>query len=490
MRKVAFIEQTFRDGQQSLWANRMRTASMLPAAPMMDRVGFRKIDVMSASAFESCIMYLHEDPWERLRLLRNLITETPLNYLIRSRNLMGWRIFPNDVVELFFRCLKRIGIKWVLVFDGLNDMRNIAWHFQIGREIGLQVTAIVNFAGSPVHTDEYFAAKAQQVVALGVDSVCLADAAGLLTPERTRTLVKAIRQAVGGEMELEFLSHCGTGLGTECCLEAMRGGVDAIFTASLPLSYGNSIPSTVEMAHHARQMGFEVKLNDELIGQIDDYFFWVAYQERRPVGRRVKFNPIAYRRYAEHQIPGGMMSHLVSQLKNLGLEHRLPEVLEEAGRVREEIGYPVMVTPFSQFVGVQAVFNVIEGERYRTVPYELRLYARGHYGELAAPIQPNVLDRILAGEDRDPIDPTENFLEPLVSKVRAEQKPFQSDEELLLSLFTTHETREKFQQNRKTINPKPVLRTPLTALIRELAKRGDLREMTLEKGSLRLAQAF
>jgi oxaloacetate decarboxylase alpha subunit len=490
MKPLFFLEETLRDGQQSLWANRMTTASMLPAAPMMDKVGFKKINTLSASAFEVCIMYLLEDPWERLRLLNRFMPNTPLNYLIRSRNLMGWQIFPNDVVELFFRCLKKIGIKWIMVFDGLNDMKNLAWHFYIGKEIGLKVTGILVFAESPVHTDEYFAEKAKEIVSMGVDTVCFYDASGLLTPERTWSVIKALRGVIGPDMELEFISHCGTGLGKDCYLQALKGGVDAIATASLPLAYGNSIPSTAEMAFHAREMGFHVDLNDQLIREIDDYFFWVAHQLKRPVGRKVKFDPTAYRKYAEHQIPGGMMSHLVSQLKDLGLENRLPAVLEEAGRVREEIGYPVMVTPFSQFVGVQAVFNVMEGERYRTVPYELRLYARGHYGQLAAPIEPNVLDRILAGGESAPIDPTERFHEPMVSEIRAEHGPFGSDEELLMTLFATPVTLEKFYRNRKTVEPEAISRIPLTALIRELSKRRGVERLSIEKGTLKLTQCF
>jgi pyruvate/oxaloacetate carboxyltransferase len=193
--------------------------------------------------------------------------------------------------------------------------------------------------------------------------------------------------------------------------------------------------------------------------------------------------------YAAHQIPGGMMSHLASQLKNLGLEHRLPEVVVEAGRVRQEIGYPVMVTPFSQIVGVQAVFNVIEGERYRTVPSDLILYARGFYGKPAVPIDPNVLDRILKGEDRKPIDPEENFLEPSVEKARGELGPFRSDEELLLALFFSQPTLERYSKNKKAAEI-PVQRIPLVALIQELAKRKNIRQVSIQKGSVKLKQTF
>jgi pyruvate/oxaloacetate carboxyltransferase len=267
----------------------------------------------------------------------------------------------------------------------------------------------------------------------------------------------------------------------------MKLGVDILSTASIPLSQGNSIPSTWETLAAVRENGLEARLNDSLVGKIDDYFSWVAYQEKKPAGRRVAFNPVQYEKYAAHQIPGGMMSHLVSQLKNLGLEQRVPEVLEEAGRVRREIGYPVMVTPFSQIVGVQAVFNVIQKERYRTIPSDLGLYARGYYGEAAAPIDPDIKDRILQGEDPTPIDPAENYLEPVVSRARKEAGSSLSDEELLLTLFFSRRTLEKFHKNKRAIEM-PAVRQPLTALIQELGRRPHLQKFYFQKGPLVLSQ--
>jgi len=278
-------------------------------------------------------------------------------------------------------------------------------------------------------------------------------------------------------------------LGSECYLEAMRQGVDNLSTASLALSQGNSIPATVEVLAQARQMGLKVELDDLLLKKIDDHFLWVAYSEKKPVGQRVSFDRNRYTKYAAHQIPGGMMSHLASQLKNLGLEHRLPEVLEEAGRVRQEIGYPVMVTPFSQIVGVQAVFNVIQKERYRTTPSDLSLYARGYYGEMAAPIDANVLDRIMEGADVKPIAASGVFSEPLVKKARKELGSTHSDEELLLALFFSKPTLEKFFQNKKPIDA-ATTKTPVIALIQELLKRQDIRKVSIQKGPLKLRQAF
>jgi pyruvate/oxaloacetate carboxyltransferase len=468
----------------------MRTETMLGIAPKVEEAGFTKICVTSAAAFETAVMYLYEDPWERLRLLRRAMPKTPLNFFIRSRNLMGWKMLPNDVIELFLKCIQRMGIQWVEVFDGLNDLSMIEWHFRVAKKLGLQCTGHISCTESPVHTDEYFAAKARELVRLGVDIVNLSDPCGAMVPERVRSLVIAVRQALNGKAKLGFFAHDCTGVADDCYIEAMQHGVDILKTVSLPLAHGYSLPATMDILSHARRIGRKVRVDEQRIKEIDDYFFWAAYEEKKPIGKRVRFDPVKYEKYVAHQIPGGMMSNLENQLLELKLLHKLPEVLEEAGRVRQELGYPVMVTPYSQLVGVQAVFNVVEGERYRTVPEELKLYVRGAYGRPAAPIDPNALDRILAGGDKEPIDPSENFSEPLVSKVRAEQGSSLSDEDLLLTIFNTRETMEKFYQNKKTIESHPVVRTPLAFLIKELANRHEIKKVNIQKGSFKIGPNF
>ena len=490
MRKLGFEDESFRTGPQSLWATRMKTETMLGIAPKVDEAGFTKVCVTSAAAFETAVMYLFEDPWERLRLLRRLMPRTPLNFFVRSRNLMGWKMFPNDVIELFFECIQRSGLQWVEVFDGLNDLSMIEWHFRVAKQLGLQRTGHISFTESPVHTDEYFAAKARELVRLGVEVVNLSDPCGAMLPERARNLIIAVKSAINGRAKLGFFAHDCTGVVDDCYIEAMQHGVDILKTVSLPLAHGYSLPATREMIAHARRLGLKVQVSDQSIKEIDDYFFWAAYEEKKPVGKRVQFDAAKYKKYVAHQIPGGMMSNLENQLSELRLLHKLPEVLEEAGRVRQELGYPVMVTPYSQLVGVQAVFNVVEGERYRTVPEELKLYVRGAYGKPAAPIDPNALDRILAGGDKKPIDPSVNFSDPLVRKFREEQGPFPSDEDLLLAIFNTRETMEKFYQNKKTIQSHPVVTRPLSFLIKELAKRRDLKIVNIQKGPFTLRTSF
>jgi oxaloacetate decarboxylase alpha subunit len=480
MNLVEVVDETLRDGPQSLWASRVDTETLVAIAPTLARAGFAEIVVGSAALFEFAVKYLQEDPWERLRLLRWAMPHVTLRFLVRGRNLMGWRRFPNDVIEVFFDCLRRAGIDWVMVFDGLNDIRNIEHHFPTARKGGMKAAGIVCFSESPAHTDDYFVARTQDLLDVGADAVLLYDASGVMTPERARTLVPALLRTIAGRARFEVTAHCATGLGADCLVEAMRAGARRIFTAGRPLADADSIPATLDMVGRAREIGLEIDLDLAQVRAVDDYFSWIAHSQGKAVGRPVTPDPEAYRRYASHQIPGGMMSNMLRQLADLGLTHRLPEILEEAARVRRELGYPVMVTPMSQLVGVQATMNVVEGERYRTVPEELRLYARGHYGRPAAPIDPDVLDRVLRPGDT-PVDPTASFLEPYLDEVRAHEGPFPSDEALLLAVFNSRATLAEYYRKRRTFERTPTLRTPLRALLGEIGRRGGLRALRISK---------
>lgn len=475
---VEIIDETLRDGPQSLWASRVTTDTLVPIAPTLAQAGFAQMVVGSGALFEAAVKYLHEDPWERLRLIRAATPGATLRFLIRGRNLMGWRRLSNDVIDLFLECLRRAGMDWIMVFDGLNDMRNIEHHFPTAQKLGMKVAGIVCFSESPVHTDEYFAARTQDLLDVGVDAILLYDASGVMTPERTRTLVPALQRVIGDRADFELTAHCATGLGDACLAEGLRLGVRRIFTAGRPLAYADSIPATLDMVGRATALGLDVGLDLDRVRAADDYFTWIACAQDKRVPRPVVYDPEGYRRYVGHQIPGGMMSNMVRQLTDLGLQHRFPEILEEAAQVRREIGYPVMVTPLSQLVGVQATLNVVEGERYRTIPQELRMYARGYYGRPASPIDPNALDRILQAGDT-PIDPSANFAEPYLERFRAEEGPFASDEELLLAVFNSRETLEEFQRARRPIDGLPALRTPLRALLAELGGRRAVRSMSI-----------
>ena len=463
----------------------MNTQTMLEGSGFIDQAGFSKACVISGASFETAVKFLKDDPWERVRLLHSYLPHTQVDVLIRSRNLFGWSRFPDEVVELLFRCLQACGTDWVKVFDGLNDLGTIRAHFRIARRLGIKVSGILTFSISPVHTDEYYETKCRELVAEGVDSVTIVDASGILTGARTRSLLAAIRRATRGKTPIEFYAHACMGLAHESYRAALEAGVDVVTTAAEPLANGDSLPSTADIAAIAGELGIAVDLDMDAVRRLDDYFYWAAYREKRPTGARVRFDPAAYSRFLEHQIPGGMMSNFLTQLRDVGMGHRIDEVLHEAGRVRAELGYPIMVTPFSQFVGVQATFNVIQGERYKTVPKELRLYASGHYGEPQSPIDPNVLDRIFNGRSQERMSAEALYGAKILDDFRRQNGPFKSDEELLLHLFYGKAAVESFERDKT--HPKLVsIRKPLRVLLEELSKDKGLRLLSMRKGSIKV----
>lgn len=486
MSHLTFTDETFRDGPQSVWANRMRTASMLDAAPIVDACGFDRINLLSGSAFETAIVYLYEDQWERLHLLKDRIRKTDTIILVRGRNLFGWKRYSDDVVECFMRTLKQIGVDWVLIFDALNDVRNIEFHVRCAKKLGLGVLGFVTYAISPVHTPEHFVEKGREFFACGADGIVFGDASGLLTPETAKENLSLLRKEFAGK-RLEFSGHDATGLSRQCYDEALKAGVDGVFTAARPVAYGESIPATLDVVALCRDRGIESGLDDGMLDRLDDYFLWVAYQEGKPFSRRIDYDEDSFRTFAHHQVPGGMMSHLVSQLKNLNLIDKLPAVLEETGRVRAEMGFPVMVTPFSQLVTVQATFNVLEGKRYNTVPEELRLYMRGHYGRPPGAIDQNILDRVTGGQDR--IDPTEVFGREMIPEFIRENGPVSSDEDMLLRMFNSRAAVEKYRANLRRVDRGDVP-SPLVGLMQELTRRSDVSKVRVSRGALAFEQSM
>jgi oxaloacetate decarboxylase alpha subunit len=471
-RRVGLIETTLRDGNQSVWAYRMTTAMMLPMLPVMDEAGFRAIEATTAVQFDACVRYLRENPWERMRLIRERIRKTPLRMLGMSQFFSIGRVLPDDVVSLFLQTCARYGVEEFWVMGSMNDTRLAETSIRTVKAMGLRVEGTILYTVSPVHDDEFFVRVARDYLALGVDGLVIKDAGGLLTPEAARSLVPKIVDVADG-IEVYCHSHCLTGLGPAANLAAIEGGASATWTCSAPLANGPSLPSSASMARHLRWLGYDVKMDLDRLAEIDEYFGQLATRFQMPVSRPAEYDPAIY----SHQMPGGMIANFKQQLAGLGLEDKLPAVLEEAPRVRAELGYPNMQTPQSQFIATQALLNVLHG-RYEVVPDEVRRLALGYWGRTPAPIDPNVLDRVTNGEQ--PITGRPGaVLPPEVDRVRKERGPFRSDEDLLLAiLFMPH-----FLKDLEDAGPirtdHPLRFSPVVDLVRQAAASPTVRHLSL-----------
>lgn len=425
MREIKVIDTTLRDGPQSLWATRMSTPMMMPVLDKINDVGYDSIELMAMAHFDACVRYLDEDPWERIRIVNEHITSAPTIAWMRSKNLIGFDMFPDDLVELMVDKMIDNGIGKIAVFDGLLDIDNMVVSLKRAKEKGAKTVGALVFSESPIHTDELYKEKTKELISkVDVDSVMLKDAGGVLTPERVKTLVPEMKEILGN-IPLELHSHSLTGLAPIVYIEAVKAGVDIIHTAVAPLSNGASQPTTQTVVKNIRDLGYQVRVNDQLLDEISDHFFEVAELEDFPVGQVAEYDAFHYK----HQIPGGMLSNMVSQLAAAGIEDKYDEVLEEIGRIREDLAWPIMVTPFSQLVGTQAVFNVINGERYKVIPDEVKKYVLGHYGKLIAPIDQKIIDKIVENGSKS-ITVNKNEA-PFVPELR-KRYPNMTDEERIL----------------------------------------------------------
>jgi oxaloacetate decarboxylase (Na+ extruding) subunit alpha len=478
MREIRLIDTTIRDGNQSLWATRMTTAEALPPLEKMDEAGFLHLDVHSALHVEVCVRFLHEDPFERVRLMASRVKRTPLRMGFRSGNITGFSTrLPDDFVELWVRTWRACGIQVFWCHDGLIDVDNIGRNIAIVKRHGGFGVAPLTFTESPVHTDEMYARKAREVIErYGADTIMIKDSAGLLTVDRTRTLVPAILSAAG-DVPVEIHSHCLTGLGPLVCLDAVKLGVDRVHTAIEPLADGPSHPSAAQMVRNLRTMGYTVNVDERRIGEVSEYLTAVAKRTRRPLGAPAQYDAFHYR----HQVPGGMLTNFHAQLRQAGMIDKLDAVLEEIGRVRVELGWVLMVTPFSQVVGVQALLNVTTGERYKVVPDEVKRYALGHYGAPPEPIDPDVLDKIIANGSRAiPEEPPQP--QPVVARLRAAH-PGASDEELILRyLFEPGLVDALGPALPADGAPDLSIRHPIVYLLEELKRRPPVRRLRITKG--------
>jgi oxaloacetate decarboxylase alpha subunit len=389
-RDVRFVDTTLRDGQLSLWASNMRTDMMLPIAERLDRAGFEAIEVMSSAFYKKCVRDLKDDPWERVRLLARQIKRTPLR-TIRSRSMLAFQISPPAITDLWLERLAACGIAEVRTSDPSNTPSYWRQAVDGAKRAGLKTILNIIYSISPKHTDEYFVQRAREAAKLDVARICFKDPGGLLTPETTRRLVPLILRETK-DKAVEFHTHCNTGLGAICCLEAIQLGITFVNTAIPPLADASSNPSLFNVAMNARALGYKTLIDDEVLKPVQEHFFAIARKENLPVGKPLEYDAF----HPLHQVPGGMISNFRFQLANLGKLDKLQEVLEEVSRVRAEFGFPIMVTPYSQFFGVQAAINVMVGERYKEVTDEVLLYALGFWGEEESrSIEPNLRDRLL-----------------------------------------------------------------------------------------------
>jgi pyruvate carboxylase subunit B len=393
MAPVKLTDTTLRDAHQSLIATRMRTRDMLPIAEKMDEAGFFSLEVWGGATFDSSIRYLNEDPWDRLRALKKAIRKTPLQMLLRGQNLVGYRHYSDDIVVKFVEHAAESGIDIFRIFDAVNDIRNMEVSIKTAKRTGAHVQGTVCYTVSPVHPIPLYVSIAKQLEEMGCDSLCIKDMAGLISPQNAFDLVSALKEEISIPIDLH--SHCTSGMAPMSYMFACEAGVDILDTAFSPFAWGTSQPPTETTVAALRGTPFETGLDLLLLTEIKKYFEELKEKYRGildPISERIDTNVLKY------QIPGGMLSNLVSQLKEQNALDKYEAVLAEMPRVREELGYPPLVTPTSQIVGTQAVLNVLMGERYKVVPKEVKDYVKGLYGRTPAPISREIITKILGDE--------------------------------------------------------------------------------------------
>lgn len=483
MNEVRFVDTTLRDGQMSLWATEMTTGMILPVAERLDGAGFEAIEIIAAAFFKKCVRELREDPWERIGLVGRRIRKTPLR-AIRGRYMTAFHITPPSITKLWLERLAAKGIRQIRISDSSNTAAVWREQVQSARDVGFEAILNLIFSISPRHTDEYYARKTREAAALDVTRLCLKDPGGLLTPERTRTLVPAVLHNAGGKT-VELHTHCNTGLGPLCCLEAVKLGIRSVNTAIPPLADSSSNPSVFNVSRNLRALGYAPVVDEERLKPVEEHFTAIARRRGLPIGAPGEYDSYHY----VHQVPGGMISNLRSQLSRLGMEGRLQEVLEETARVRAEFGYPIMVTPYSQFVGSQAAMNVLLGERYKQVTDEVIQYALGLWGdEEKDAMEPAVRDRIL---DRPRARELARWRPPQPSLREVRRKfggPGVSDDDLLLRFLAGE---EEVAAMRAAARPETFAGAghPLVTLIESLTQRRDCSRIEVRKGGVSIILA-
>ncbi|HHW74646.1 MAG TPA: pyruvate carboxylase subunit B [Firmicutes bacterium] len=445
-KKVGITDTTLRDAHQSLLATRMRLEEMIPAAGLMDQVGYHSLEVWGGATFDACMRFLDEDPWERLRRLRRLFKQTPLQMLLRGQNIVGYRHYADDVVQEFIKRAVENGIDIIRIFDALNDSRNMEQAMKAAQEEGAHVQAALSYTISPLHNIAHFVELAGKLSTMGADSICIKDMAGLLSPSDAFELVRRLKAEVGLPVQLHC--HYTSGMASMSYLKGIEAGADVIDVACATLSLGASQPPADSMVAALRGTPYDTGVDLQLLARISEYFKGVAgsYEIPRNVIMGVDTDVLRY------QIPGGMISNLASQLAEQKALDLLPQVLEEVPRVRADLGYPPLVTPSSQIVGTQAVVNVLLGERYKMVSTELKNYLRGLYGRPPGEINATIQRQVLGDEKPVTVRPAD-LLEPQLPAARREIADYMVQEEDLLSYILFPNVALDFFKRRRGLLP-------------------------------------
>jgi len=492
--KIKITDTSLRDGHQSLWATRMTTEDMLPILENIDEVGYHSLEVWGGATFDVCIRYLNEDPWERLRKIRRGIKKTKLQMLLRGQSIVGYTHYPDDIVEKFVEKAAENGIDIFRVFDALNDIRNLETCMRAAKKSGKHVQACVVYTVSPVHTMQHFVETALRLKDMGADSICIKDMAGLLSPYASFELVKALKENV--QLPLQLHTHYIGGLAIAALLKAAEAGVDIIDTASVPMAFGSSQPPVETIVRALQDTPWDTGLDLHDLFNIATHF----EQIRKHKGFERGVTRIADMKVFEHQVPGGMITNLYSQLEEQKASHRIDEVLAEIPRVRADLGYPPLVTPTSQIIGIQAVLNILMGERYKLCPGEVKDYVRGYYGKPAVAIGDEIRKKIIGDEEVITVRPAD-LLEPAWERARQELGELAESEEDILTYALFPQVALKFFEYRKNRGAEdipqissidtlgeelldeeaPVAIPPVVSRVKKIATHGGDDEMKLDE---------
>jgi oxaloacetate decarboxylase alpha subunit len=429
MAKIGITETVLRDGQQSLIATRMRTDEMLPILETIDTVGYHSIEMWGGATFDASLRYLNEDPWERLRTIRKHVKNTKLQMLLRGQNLLGYKHYPDDVVDAFVKKSVENGIDVIRVFDALNDTRNLETSIKAGKSAGAHMQGAIVYTISPVHNVESYLKTAKELKDLGVDSICIKDMAGLLAPSIAYKLIKEIKDET--QLPIQLHSHATTGLASMSYIKGIEAGADVVDTAISPFALGSSQPPTESIVYALRNTEFNTGLDLQLLNKIAQYFRpirekYIKEGILNPALLMADINALVY------QIPGGMLSNLISQLKQMNKLDLLEDVLNEVPKVRADLGYPPLVTPASQIVGTQAVLNVISKKRYAVVPEEVKAFVRGEYGKTPVKIKDEIRHLIIGDEPVIENRPADS-LKPALKEIEKKIKPYINQDEDILT---------------------------------------------------------